>query len=104
MGIIILMITVMMMIIIVMVIMMINNDDNNYNVNDDNGDQTITVFETMHFREPVISAKLKFLALTLVLVYGYWFCQVTILSAYIASVMFLLRYYSLFPYHNVISF
>ena len=104
------MITVMMMmmmmiiIIIVMVIMMINNDDNNYNVNDDNGDQTITVFETMLFREPVISAKLKFLALNHVLVYGYWFCQVTILSAYIASVMFLLRYYSLFPYHNVISF
>ena len=94
----------MMMIIIVMVIMMINNDDNNYNVNDDNGDQTITVLETMHFREPVISAKLKFLSLTHVLVYGYWLCQVTILSAYIASVMFLLRYYSLFPYHNVISF
>ena len=47
----------------------------------------------MHFREPVISAKPKFLALTHVLVYGYWCCQVTILSAYNASVMFLLRYY-----------
>ena len=43
--------------------------------------------------EPVISAKPKFLALTHVLVYGYWCCQVTILSAYNASVMFLLRYY-----------
>ena len=47
----------------------------------------------MHFREPVISAKPTFLALTHVLVYGYWCCQVTILSAYNASVMFLLRYY-----------
>ena len=47
----------------------------------------------MHFREPVISAKPKFLALTHVLVYGYWCCQVTILSAYNASVMFPLRYH-----------
>ena len=46
-----------------MVIMMINNDDNNQNANDDNADQTITSFQTMHFREPVISTKLKFLAL-----------------------------------------
>ena len=53
----------------------------------------ITTFQTMHFREPVISAKSKFLALTHVLVYGYWCCQVTILSAYNASVMFLLPYY-----------
>ena len=89
----ILMITMMMIIIIVMITMMINNDDNNYNVNDNNGDQTITIFQTMHFREPVISAKPKFLTLTHVFVYGYWCCQVTILSAYIASVMFLLRYY-----------
>ena len=47
----------------------------------------------MHFREPVISAKPKFLALTHVLVYGYWCYQVTILSHYNASVMFLLCYY-----------
>ena len=46
----------------------------------------------MHFREPVIDAKPKFLALTRVLVYDYWCCQVTILSAYNASVKFLLRY------------
>ena len=65
----------------------------NWIASDDNGDQTITIFQTMHFREPVISAKPKFLALTHVLVYGYWCCQVTILSAYNASVMFLLRYY-----------
>ena len=76
-----------------MTIMMINNDDNNQNADDDNGDQAITVFQAMHFREPVISAKSKFLALTHVLVYDYWCCQVTILSAYNASVMFLLRYY-----------
>ena len=36
----------------------------------------------MHFREPVISTKSKFLARTHVLVYGYWCCQLTILSAY----------------------
>ena len=47
-----------------MVIMMINNDDNNQNANDDNADQTITSLQTMRFREPVISAKVKFLALT----------------------------------------
>ena len=47
----------------------------------------------MHFKEPVISAKPTFLALTHVLVYGYWCCQVTILSAHNASVMFLLSYY-----------
>ena len=76
-----------------MVIMMVNNDDNNQNANDDNGDQTITIFQTMHFREPVISAKPKFLALTHALVYDYWCCQVTILSACNASVMFLLLYY-----------
>ena len=52
----------------------------------------ITTFQTMHFREPVISAKSKFLALTHVLVHSYWCCQVTILSAYNASVMFLLPY------------
>ena len=68
-----------------MMIIIINNDHN--------GDQKTTIFQTMHFREHVISAKPKFLALTHVLVYGYWCCQVTILSAYNASVMFLLRYY-----------
>ena len=76
-----------------MIKVMINNDDNNYNVNDDNGDQKMTKFQTMHFREPVISAKPKFLALAHVSVYGYWFCQVTISPACNASVMFLLRYY-----------
>ena len=65
----------------------------NWKASDNNGDQTITIFQTMHFKEPVISAKPKILALTHVLVYGYWCCQVTILSAYNASVMFLLRYY-----------
>ena len=75
-----------------MIIMMTNNDDNNWNTNDDNGDQVI-IFQTMHFRELVISAKPKFLALTHVLVYDYWCCHVIILSAYNASVMFLLRYY-----------
>ena len=58
------------------------------NVNDGNGDQTVTIFQTMHFSEPAISAKPKFLALTHVLVYGYWCGQVTILSAYNAFVMF----------------
>ena len=43
--------------------MMINNDDNNQNANDDNGDQAITIFQTMHFREPLISKKPRFLAL-----------------------------------------
>ena len=65
----------------------------NWKASDNNSDQTITIFQTMHFKEPVISAKPKILALTHVLVYGYWCCQVTILSAYNASVMFLLRYY-----------
>ena len=45
----------------------------------------------MHFREPVISAKPKFLALTHVLIYRYWCCHITILLAYNASVMFLLH-------------
>ena len=65
----------------------------NWKASDNNSDQTITIFQTMHFKEPVISAKPKILALTHVLVYGYCCCQVTILSAYNASVMFLLRYY-----------
>ena len=52
----------------------------------------MTIFQKMHFREPVIRARPKFLALTHVLVYGYWCCQVTILSSYDASVMFLLHY------------
>ena len=30
--------------------------------NNDNGDQTITIFQKMHFKEPVISKKPKFLA------------------------------------------
>ena len=65
----------------------------NGKASDNNSDQTITIFQTMDFKEPVINAKPKILALTHVLVYGYWCCQVTILSAYNASVMFLLRYY-----------
>ena len=38
---------------------MINDDDdNNYdNANDDKGGQTITLFQIMHFREPLISEK-----------------------------------------------
>ena len=52
----------------------------------------------MHFREPLIIEKPKFLALTHVSVYGYWCCQNTILSAYNASVMFLLH-----PYQSIMS-
>ena len=49
----------------VMIKMIINDDDNNYdNANDDNGGQTITKFQIMHFREPLNSEKPKFLALT----------------------------------------
>ena len=40
------------------------------------------MFQIIYFREPVIRAKPKFLALTLVLVYGYWCCQVKILLDY----------------------
>ena len=54
-----------------MITMMTNNNDNNLNANDDSDDQTITIFQTMHFREPLISEKPKFLALTHVSVYGY---------------------------------
>ena len=39
-----------------------NNDDNNLNTNDDNDDQAITIFHTVHFREPLISKKPRFLA------------------------------------------
>ena len=35
-----------------MIIMIINNDDNNENANDDNDYQTITIFQTIHFRKP----------------------------------------------------
>ena len=76
-----------------MIIMVINNNHHNQNANDDNGDQAVTIIQTMHFHKPVISAKPKFLALAHVLLYGYWCCQVTVLSAYNASIMFLLRYY-----------
>ena len=45
-------------------IKMINYDDNNYdNANDDKCDQTITLFQIMHLREPLISEKPRFLAL-----------------------------------------
>ena len=54
-----------------MITMMTNNNDNNLNANDDSDDQTITIFQTMHFREPLISEKPRFLALTHVSVYGY---------------------------------
>ena len=47
----------------VMLMMMINDDDNNQNTDDDNDDQEITIFQTMHFREPLISKKPRFLAL-----------------------------------------
>ena len=53
-------------------IKMINDDDNNYdNANNDKGGQTITLFLIMHFREPLISERPKFLALTHVYVYSY---------------------------------
>ena len=54
-----------------MTVMMINNDDSNENANDDSSDQTITIFQTMYFRETLIRKKPKFLALTRVSVYGY---------------------------------
>ena len=47
----------------------------------------------MHFREPLINENPKFLALNHVWMYGYWCCQVAILLAYNASVMFLLHSY-----------
>ena len=57
----------------------------------------------MHFREPLISEKPKFLALTHASVYGYWCCQVAILSAYNASLMLLLHsYHSIMSCYNVI--
>ena len=54
-----------MIIMIVMVKMIVDDVDNNYdNANEDKGGQTITLFQTMHFREPLVSEKPKFLALT----------------------------------------
>ena len=45
-------------------IKMTNDDDNNYDkANDNKGGQTITLFQLMHFREPLISEKPKFLAI-----------------------------------------
>ena len=46
-----------------MLMTMINDDDNNQNTDDDNDDQEITIFQAMHFREPLISKKPRFLAL-----------------------------------------
>ena len=41
------------------------NDDNHYdNANDDKDSQKITLFQIIHFREPLISEKLKFSAFT----------------------------------------
>ena len=54
-----------------MLIMMINNDDNNRNPNDDNCDQAIKMFQAMHFREPLVSKKPRFLALNDVYLYIY---------------------------------
>ena len=55
-----------------MIKIIINDDDNNYdNANDNNGGQTITIFQIMHFKEPLICEKPKFLALTHVYVYSY---------------------------------
>ena len=34
-----------------MTIMMIKGDDNNWKANETSGEQLITIFETMHFRE-----------------------------------------------------
>ena len=72
-----------------MLIIMINNDENNWSTNDYNGDQAITIFQAIHFREPLISKKPRVLALNHVYLYGYWCCQGWILSVYDDSVMFL---------------
>ena len=48
-----------------MIKMIINDDNNNYdNAYDDNGDQTIAIFQIAHFREPLISEEPKFLSVT----------------------------------------
>ena len=41
-----------------------NVDDNDNNYKNDNGDQTIMIFQTMHFREPFICEKAESLAFT----------------------------------------
>ena len=49
----------------IVMIKMINDDNNNYdNANGDKGGQAITLFQIMHFRDPLISEKPKFLTLT----------------------------------------
>ena len=56
------------MIMIIMTVMIktiINDDDNNYdNANEDNGVQTISIFQIMHFIEPLIGKKPKVLTPT----------------------------------------
>ena len=41
-----------------------NDDDNNNNYDNDNDDQTIMIFQTLHFVEPFICEKADFLAFT----------------------------------------
>ena len=43
-----------------MLIIMINNDENNWSTNDYNGDQAITIFQAIHFREPLLVTSLGF--------------------------------------------
>ena len=58
----------------------------------------------MHFKEPLISEKPKFLELIHVSVYAYCCCQIVILSAYNVSVVFLLHsYQSIMSCYNVIT-
>ena len=56
------------MIMIIMTVMIktiINDDDNNYdNANEDNGVQTISIFQIMHFIESLIGKKPKVLTPT----------------------------------------
>ena len=43
-----------------------NNDDNDNNYDHDNDDQTIMIFQIMHFVEPFICEKADFLAFTII--------------------------------------
>ena len=50
-----------------------NNDDNDSNYDNGNDDQTIMIFQTMHFVEPFICKKAEFLAFTHIYMHGYEF-------------------------------
>ena len=41
-----------------------DDDDSDNKYKNDNGDQTLMIFQTMHFSEPVICKKAEFLAFT----------------------------------------